>query len=48
MDPWIKILPETKVEQVFDTVEARLNEQSLKSGYMKLSIPFVLINALKI
>jgi len=48
MDPWIKILPETKVEQVFDTVEARLNEQSLKSGYMKLSIPFVLINAIKI
>jgi arsenite methyltransferase len=47
MDPWIKILPDNKAELVFDAVETRLNEQSLKSGCMKLSIPFVLINAIK-
>ncbi len=47
MDPWIKILPDNKAELVFDAVEKRLNEQSLKSGCMKLSIPFVLINAIK-
>jgi arsenite methyltransferase len=47
MDPWIKILPDHKTEQVFDAVETRLNEQSQKSGYMKLTIPFVLINARK-
>jgi len=48
MDPWIKILPDNKAEQVFDDVETRLNEQSRKSGCMKLSIPFVLMNAIKI
>lgn len=47
MDPWIKILPDNKAEQVFDAVEIRLNEQSRKSGCIKLSIPFVLINAIK-
>ena len=47
MDPWIKILPDHKAEQVFDAVEIRLNKQSRKSGFMKLTIPFVLINARK-
>jgi arsenite methyltransferase len=47
MDSWLKILPDNKAEQVFDAVEVRLNEQSRISGCMKLSIPFVLINAQK-
>jgi ubiquinone/menaquinone biosynthesis C-methylase UbiE len=47
MDPWIKILPDHKAEQVFDAVETRLNEQSQKFGCMKLTIPFVLINTRK-
>jgi len=47
MDSWIKILPKDKVEQIFDTIETRLNEQSLISRGIKLSIPFVLINAIK-
>lgn len=47
MDSWIKILPEEKVEPVFDQVELRLNELSRVSGGIKLSIPFVLINAIK-
>jgi arsenite methyltransferase len=47
MDSWIKILPENKLEQIFDTIETRLNEQAKIMGGIKLSIPFVLINAIK-
>jgi len=47
MDSWIKILPKDKVEQIFNTIEERLNKQALKLGGIKLSIPFVMINAIK-
>jgi len=47
MNSWIKILPENKLEQIFDTIEMRLNDQAKMSGGIKLSIPFVLINAIK-
>ncbi len=47
MDSWIKLLPPDKVELIFDTIEMRLNEQSQISGGVKLSIPYVLINAIK-
>jgi arsenite methyltransferase len=47
MDSWIELLPEDKAEQIFDAVELRLNRQSKKSGGLKLSIPFILINARK-
>jgi len=47
MDSWIKILPGNKLEQIFDTIEMRLNEQAKKLGGIKLTIPFVLINAIK-
>jgi ubiquinone/menaquinone biosynthesis C-methylase UbiE len=47
MNSWIKILPENKVEQIFDTIERRLNEQAKMLGFIKLSIPYVLINAIK-
>jgi arsenite methyltransferase len=47
MDSWIKLLPPDKVEFIFDTIESRLNEQSRLLGEVKLSIPFVLINAIK-
>jgi Methylase involved in ubiquinone/menaquinone biosynthesis len=47
MDSWIKLLPSDKVEQIFDMIESRLNEQSRILGAVKLSIPFVLINAIK-
>jgi len=48
MDSWIKLLPEDKTEQIFDTIESRLNEQAQLLGCIKLSIPFVVINAKKI
>jgi arsenite methyltransferase len=47
MDSWIKLLPKEKVEQIFDAVEVRLNEQAKLTGGIKLSIPFVVINAIK-
>jgi hypothetical protein len=47
MDSWIKILPENRLEQIFDTIEIRLNEQAKMLGGIKLTIPFVLINAIK-
>jgi len=47
MDSWIKLLPPDKVEKIFDTIETRLNEQAKEQGGIKLSIPFVLINAFK-
>lgn len=47
MESWIKLLPKDKVEQIFDTIESRLNEQAKELGGVKLSIPFVLINAFK-
>ena len=45
MESWIKILPKNKVEQIFDIIELRLNEQASVLDCIKLSIPFVLINA---
>jgi arsenite methyltransferase len=47
MDSWIKIIPKNKLEQVFDIIETRLNEQAKILDGIKLSIPFVLINAIK-
>ena len=47
MDSWIKILPENKLDEIFDTIEMRLNEKANTPGGIKLTIPFVLINATK-
>jgi arsenite methyltransferase len=47
MDSWIKILPKNKSEQVFDMIETRLNDQAKILGGIKLTIPFILINAFK-
>jgi arsenite methyltransferase len=47
MYSWIKLLPPDKVEQIFDTAELRLNEQSRILGGVKLSIPYVMINSIK-
>jgi len=47
MDSWIAILPEEKVEEVFDRIELKLNEYAQLNGELNLSIPFVLIDATK-
>lgn len=47
MDSWVKLLPENRVEEIFDLVETRLNEQARMLGRLQLSVPFVVINAFK-
>jgi len=47
MGSWIRILPGNRLEEIFDTIETRLNEQAEMTGGIKLTIPFVLINAIK-
>jgi len=44
---WINLVPPDMVESVFDTIENRLNSQAEKLGEVKLTIPFVIINAIK-
>ncbi len=45
MDSWISILPRNKTGMIFQEIENRINVQSQLLGGLKLSIPFVLINA---
>ena len=47
MDSWISLLPADKLELIFDSIESRLNEDAKILGGVKLSIPFVVINAIK-
>jgi ubiquinone/menaquinone biosynthesis C-methylase UbiE len=47
MPAWISFLPQERVEEIFEKVETRLNERSATNGEFSLSIPFVLINAVK-
>lgn len=47
LDSWIKLLPSDKVAHIFDTIELRLNEQSRILAGTKLSVPYVMINAIK-
>jgi len=46
MPSWVELLPADKAATIFDEIELRLNEKS-KSGGIKLSIPFVIINAIR-
>lgn len=45
MEAWIKFLPEDKLEEIFNIIETRLNEQARISGGVKLSVPFAVIDA---
>jgi len=41
LEGWIKILPEEKVELIFEQIEAKLNDFAGEIGEIKLSVPFV-------
>ena len=45
MGSWISLLPGESLEAVFDRVETRLNRRSEAQGGIRLTIPFVVINA---
>jgi arsenite methyltransferase len=47
MDAWVKILPVDKQDYILDTIEIKLNEYANAGGGIALTIPFVLINAIK-
>jgi len=47
MDSWVKILPVDMVDQIFEIIEKRLNEKALGTDGISLSVPYVLINAIK-
>ena len=48
MESWIKLLPTEKVNAIFDQVESNLNSIAIEEGGLKLSIPFVLIDTVKL
>ncbi len=48
MDAWIKLLPGYMVAEVFAEIESGLNKQATMLGGLKLSIPFILINSIKL
>lgn len=47
MDSWLDIVPQERVEEIFNNVESRLNEKAKADGEMILTVPFVLIDAKK-
>jgi hypothetical protein len=47
LESWKKILPEDKIQEIFEIIEDKLNKLSEGLGGLKLSIPFVLINGIK-
>ena len=47
MNAWVKFLPDDQIQTIFDTIEERLNKQARTSNGINLSIPFVLIDAIK-
>jgi len=48
MTSWVKFLPADKLGEIFNLVESRLNEQSEILRGLKLSIPYVLIDTVKL
>lgn len=47
MDSWIALLPKDGVDEIFSEIESALNKQADILGGIKLSIPYVLIDAIK-
>jgi len=48
MDSWISLMPLHRIDEIFGNIESNLNDYAEKFGGIKLSIPFALINAIKI
>lgn len=47
LDNWLDLVPSKMIEQIFITVEARLNKKAVANGEMVLTVPFVLIDAFR-
>jgi ubiquinone/menaquinone biosynthesis C-methylase UbiE len=44
---WIKFLPQDKLDFIFDTIEKKLNKEAKEYGEVKLTVPFMLVEATK-
>lgn len=44
---WVELLPYASVDAVFDLVERNLNHTARRNGGLTLTIPFVVIDAVK-
>ncbi len=45
LDSWKKIVPKEKQKKVFSLIEKKLNKRSQEEGIIKLTVPFVVIDA---
>ena len=48
LSAWKTFLPGNELEEIFDKIETRMNESSKKTEGVSLTIPFAVINAIKI
>lgn len=46
-DSWKNIIPKNLIVEVFEKVEARMNDLSTEKGSLKITIPFALIDSVK-
>lgn len=47
LESWLHLVPTEEADSIFGEVEARLNLKAKKTGSFRLSIPFVVIDAIK-
>jgi arsenite methyltransferase len=47
MPPWQAILPADKVESIFAALEQRLNHKASQTGFLEMSVPFIIFDLSK-
>jgi ubiquinone/menaquinone biosynthesis C-methylase UbiE len=47
IESWKSLIPENRQQEIFEEVEKRLNESARQNGFLKLTVPFVLIDCEK-
>lgn len=48
MDSWIKIVPKNRLKEIFTIIENKINKKAEKEGLFRLSIPFVVIDCIRV
>jgi arsenite methyltransferase len=48
LESWKKLVPPDKLNEIFDELEKRLNEISVRNGELRMEIPFVLFRCIKV
>lgn len=48
LDSWLEVVPSGRVDEIFTEVEERLNETARTKGELVLTVPFVLIDAVRV